>query len=125
MAFGPVSEIWGRKPAVLLPYLPGALFTFAVGASKDIQSILITRFFAGVFSSAPVVNTGGVLNDIWTPTQRATAIVFYAFAVVGYDKPPQTSHKCDITVYLANQSRSQTVVRSSVQSSARRWSYPT
>jgi MFS family permease len=30
-----------------------------------------------------VTNTGGVLGDIWAPQQRGTAIVGYAFAVVG------------------------------------------
>jgi hypothetical protein len=30
-----------------------------------------------------VTNTGGVLGDIWSPQQRGTAIVFYAFSVVG------------------------------------------
>ena len=44
---------------------------------------MITRFFAGFFGSAPVTNTGGVLGDIWAPTDRGTAIVGYAFAVVG------------------------------------------
>jgi MFS family permease len=44
---------------------------------------LITRFFAGIFGSAPVTITGGVLGDIWNPQQRGTAIVGYAFAVVG------------------------------------------
>ena len=83
MLWGPISEMYGRKPAVFLPYFVGAMFAFACGASKDIQSILITRFFLGLFSSAPVSNTGGALADIWGPMQRATAIVFYAFAVVG------------------------------------------
>ena len=78
-----MSEVYGRKPAVLFPYFPGILFAFAGGASKDIQSILITRFFMGLCSSAPVVNTGGVLADIWAPTQRAAAMAFYALAVVG------------------------------------------
>ena len=44
---------------------------------------MLTRFFAGLFGSAPVTNTGGVLGDIWNPQQRGTAIVGYAFAVVG------------------------------------------
>ena len=81
--WAPLSEVYGRKPAVLIPYFLAAIFSFATGAGKDIQTILITRFFTGFFGSAPVTNTGGVLGDIWPATQRATAIVFYAFAVVG------------------------------------------
>ena len=83
LIWAPLSEIYGRKYAVLGPYLAAILFTFASGASKDIQSILITRFFTGFFGSAPITNTGGVLGDIWPATQRGTAIIFYAVAVVG------------------------------------------
>jgi MFS family permease len=66
-----------------VPYFIAGCFSFATACSKDIQAILITRFFAGIFGSAPVTNTGGVLGDIWSPQQRGTAIVGYAFAVVG------------------------------------------
>lgn len=78
-----LPEIYGRKPAVLIPYFLAAVFSFGTASAKDIQTIVITRFFAGFFGSAPVTNTGGVLGDIWAPTQRGTAIVFYAFAVTG------------------------------------------
>ena len=57
LLFGPISEIYGRKPAVLTPYFIGAIFCFSTGAAKDIQTILITRFFTGLFASAPVTNT--------------------------------------------------------------------
>ncbi|MCJ1285854.1 hypothetical protein MMC26_005196 [Xylographa opegraphella] len=83
ICWAPLSEIYGRKYAVLLPYFVASMFSFGTGAGKDIQTILITRFFTGFFSAAPITNTGGVLSDIWPATQRATAIVFYAFAVVG------------------------------------------
>ncbi|KAL8867338.1 MAG: hypothetical protein Q9174_005727, partial [Haloplaca sp. 1 TL-2023] len=81
--WAPLSEVYGRKPAVLAPYFLAAVFSFGTATAKDVQTILITRFFAGFFGSAPVTNTGGVLGDIWAPEVRGTAIVFYAFAVVG------------------------------------------
>ena len=77
LLWAPVSEIYGRKVAVLYPYFVGAMFNFGAGAGKDIQTVLICRFFAGLFGSAPVTNTGGVLGDIWHPTRRGTAIVAY------------------------------------------------
>ncbi|KAI9815117.1 MAG: hypothetical protein M1827_002960 [Pycnora praestabilis] len=83
LLWAPLSEVYGRKPAVLAPYFISAVFSFGTATAKDIQTIMITRFFAGFFGSAPVTNTGGVLGDIWSPQQRGTAIVGYAFAVVG------------------------------------------
>jgi len=74
--------LYGRKYAVLLPYFIATCFSFGTAAAKDIQTILITRFFTGFFGSAPVTNTGGVLSDIWAPNQRGNALVGYAMAVV-------------------------------------------
>ncbi|KAK4691249.1 MFS transporter, DHA1 family, multidrug resistance protein, partial [Lecanoromycetidae sp. Uapishka_2] len=83
LIWAPLSEVYGRKIAVLTPYFLACVFSFATATSKDIQTVIITRFFTGFFGSAPITNTGGVLGDIWSPTTRGTAIVFYAFAVVG------------------------------------------
>lgn len=83
LLWAPLSEVYGRKPAVLIPSFISAIFAFAGGAAKDIQTIIICRFFQGLFGSAPVTNTGGVLGDIWSAEQRGAAIVGYAMAVVG------------------------------------------
>jgi hypothetical protein len=83
LLWAPLSEVFGRKPAVLVPYFIAAVFSFGTATAKDIQTVLITRFFAGLFGSAPVTNTGGVLGDIWSAEQRGVAIVGYAMAVVG------------------------------------------
>jgi MFS family permease len=57
LIWAPLSEVYGRKPAVLAPYFLAAVFSFATATAKDIQTVLITRFFAGLFGSAPVTNT--------------------------------------------------------------------
>jgi MFS family permease len=59
------------------------IFSFGTATAKDIQTVLITRFFAGLFGSAPVTDTGGVLADIWSPEQRGIAIVGYAITLIG------------------------------------------
>ena len=83
LLWAPLSELYGRRLAVLIPTFISAIFAFAGGAAKDIQTIIICRFFQGLFGSAPVTNTGGVLGDIWSAEQRGAAIVGYAMAVVG------------------------------------------
>lgn len=83
LLWAPLSEVYGRKPAVLIPTFISAIFAFGGGAAKDIQTIVICRFMQGLFGSAPVTNTGGVLGDIWSAEQRGAAIVAYAMAVVG------------------------------------------
>ncbi|KIX03113.1 uncharacterized protein Z518_06663 [Rhinocladiella mackenziei CBS 650.93] len=82
LLWAPLSEVYGRKNAVLPPMFVAACFSFGTGAAKDIQTIMITRFFAGFFASAPVTNTGGVLSDLFSSSERGIAIATYAMAVV-------------------------------------------
>ncbi|KAL9607177.1 MAG: hypothetical protein Q9167_007882 [Letrouitia subvulpina] len=82
MIWAPVSEVVGRITATLPPYLIAAIFSFGTATAKDIQTVIVTRFFTGLFSAAPMANNGGVLADIWTPANRAKAMVGYSLAVV-------------------------------------------
>lgn len=96
---------------MLIPYFIAGCFSFGTATAKDIQTVLLTRFFAGLFGSAPVTNTGGVLGDIWAPQQRGTAIVGYAFAVVGgptlgVSNTMSIHRDCHVLTYKANRGRS-------------------
>ena len=59
------------------------IFSIGTAVSKSITSILVTRFFAGVFGSAPISNVAAALGDIFEPKARGTAVTFYAVCVVG------------------------------------------
>ncbi|OIW33159.1 MFS multidrug transporter [Coniochaeta ligniaria NRRL 30616] len=83
LIWAPLSEMFGRKWSVRAPYFVAAVFSFGTATAKDIQTILITRFFAGLFGSAPVTNTGGAMADIWPPQHRGNAIVAYGITLVG------------------------------------------
>jgi MFS family permease len=54
------------------------LFSIATAVGKNAQTIFITRFFAGIFGSAPVSNVSAALGDIWDPKARGIAVTFYA-----------------------------------------------
>ncbi|KAI1817781.1 major facilitator superfamily domain-containing protein [Poronia punctata] len=83
LVWAPLSEVYGRRIAVLTPMSISILFTFATATAKDLQTIMLTRFWAAIFASAPVTNTGGVLGDLFSPAYRAMAMAGYAMAVVG------------------------------------------
>ncbi|KAK9449242.1 major facilitator superfamily domain-containing protein [Limtongia smithiae] len=83
MIFAPISEVYGRKMGVLVPFCISGLFAIGCGAANNFQTILIMRFFQGMFGGAPIANTGGVLGDIWFPQTRAIALVCYSFVVTG------------------------------------------
>lgn len=83
--WAPLSELRGRK----LPLILGAfgLGIFAIGAavSKDLQSLLICRFFAGVFGAAPLTCGAAVISDCFDNSQRGVAISLYSIA--GFSGP--------------------------------------
>lgn len=83
LLWAPLSEVYGRRAAVLTPMFVGICFSFGSATAKDFQTLMITRFFGAFFSSAPVSNTGGVLGDLFTPAYRGYAMAGYAMAVVG------------------------------------------
>lgn len=83
LLWAPVSEVWGRKWSIEPATFCLGLFSIGTATSTSAASIIVTRFFAGVFGSAPVSNVSAALGDMWAPKARGTAVTFYAVAVVG------------------------------------------
>ncbi|KAH7153369.1 major facilitator superfamily domain-containing protein [Dactylonectria macrodidyma] len=83
LLWAPLSEVFGRRIAVLVPMFVAISFSFGSATAKDFQTLMLTRFFGAFFASAPVTNTGGVLGDLFSPSERGIAMAGYAMAVVG------------------------------------------
>jgi MFS family permease len=81
--WAPISEIWGRRWSMLPAMFCLGIFSIGTATSKTAASVLITRFFGGLFASAPVSNVSAAMGDMFDPYHRGTAISFYAVAVVG------------------------------------------
>ena len=83
LCWAPISEAWGRKWSMLPPVFCLALFSIGTATSSSFAGIALTRFFGGLFGSAPISNVGAALGDMYYPKARGTAVTFYAVAVVG------------------------------------------
>ena len=86
-AFGPcifsgISETLGRRWSLLPAMFCLALFSIGSAVSNTPQALFITRFFGGIFGSAPVSNVAACLGDLYKPKQRGIAVSLYALAVV-------------------------------------------
>lgn len=79
--WAPASEIIGRRWPLTAGMLGGAIFTIASAVAKDIQTLIICRFFAGVFGASQLSVVPGVLADIYSNTNRGAAISYYALTV--------------------------------------------
>lgn len=82
MVFAPISEVYGRKIGVLIPFMLSAVFAFAVATSYNVPSIMVYRFLSGFFCGAPIVSSGGVLADMYSdPSIRGKYLGVYALFV--------------------------------------------
>ncbi|KZT38285.1 MFS general substrate transporter [Sistotremastrum suecicum HHB10207 ss-3] len=76
-----LSELYGRRIVFVITMLIYTLFTLGQALAQNPQTLLVTRFFAGLFASAPLANGGGALADIWGPVGRGPAIAAFTASV--------------------------------------------
>lgn len=79
--WAPFSELSGRKPPLILAALGFAIFSIAVAAAKDLQTLLICRFFAGVFGSSPLAIVAAVFADMFDNRLRGLAVAVFSVTV--------------------------------------------
>jgi len=80
LIWAPASELYGRQLIFLLSFGPFTAFTAGATGSKNIQTLLVLRFFAGAFGSSPLTNAGGQISDIFTAAERGLALGLFALA---------------------------------------------
>ncbi|GAQ42263.1 MFS transporter [Aspergillus tubingensis] len=80
LLWAPLSEMFGRQKLFIVTYSAMTAFIACTTAAQDIQTILVLRFFAGAFGSSPLTNAGGVVADMFAPSQRGLAMALFASA---------------------------------------------
>ncbi|OQD71325.1 hypothetical protein PENPOL_c001G06087 [Penicillium polonicum] len=79
--WAPGSELIGRRWPLSLGLFGCAIFTVACAVAKDIQTIMICRFFAGLFSASPISVVPAVFADLFNNTQRGVVMSIFCMAV--------------------------------------------
>ncbi|KAG2042964.1 multidrug resistance protein 4 [Suillus americanus] len=74
----PLSEVYGRVWVLHLANL--FFFTFNLGCalSRNTVSFIVLRFLAGLAGSAPIACGGGVMSDLFSERDRASAVALYS-----------------------------------------------
>lgn len=57
------------------------VFNIAVAVAKDLQTLMICRFFCGIFGSCPLAVVAAVFSDIWDNRTRGVAIAMFSSTV--------------------------------------------
>jgi DHA1 family multidrug resistance protein-like MFS transporter len=79
--WAPLSELYGRKPPLVVSMFGLTVFTFGVAVGKDIQTIMICRFFAGFLGAAPLVVVAAAFADLFDNTKRGIALSIFSGTV--------------------------------------------
>ncbi|KAH5742186.1 hypothetical protein HBI18_037390 [Parastagonospora nodorum] len=80
MVFAPASEVWGRRPVYGVTLALAVIFTIPGAVAKNIETLLCTRFIAGVAFSAPMSLVGGTLVDLWRNEERGVPMAAFSAA---------------------------------------------
>lgn len=83
VVWGPLSELHGRKPILIMSMFGYTCFSFAVGSAKDLQTIMICRFFAGFVGAAPLVVAPASMAEVFTASVRGKAMTYFAMVLFG------------------------------------------
>jgi MFS transporter, DHA1 family, multidrug resistance protein len=79
--WAPLSELKGRRLPLILSMLGFTIFSLATATAKDMQTIVITRFFGGFCGSSPLAVVAAVFSDMFDNRTRGMAVAIFAMAV--------------------------------------------
>lgn len=79
--WAPLSELKGRRLPLIIGMFGFSLFSVATATAKDLQTVLLTRFFAGVFGSCPLAVVAAVFSDMFDNRTRGLAITVFSMTV--------------------------------------------
>ncbi|KAL8929385.1 MAG: hypothetical protein Q9172_000558 [Xanthocarpia lactea] len=79
--WGPLSELRGRKLPLVIGMFGFSIFSVASATAKDLQTVLLTRFFGGVFGSCPLAVVAAVFSDMFDNKTRGLAITVFSMTV--------------------------------------------
>jgi DHA1 family multidrug resistance protein-like MFS transporter len=79
--WAPLSELFGRKLPTIFSIFGFTVFQFGVATAKDIQTIMLCRFFGGFFGAAPLAVVAAAFADMFNNKHRGTALAIFALMV--------------------------------------------
>ena len=78
LAFGPLSEAYGRRPVMVYTFFGYIIWAMACPLSPNYAALNIFRFLAGVCAAAPITVVGGLYADIFRdPVIRGRAMALF------------------------------------------------
>ncbi|RDW88435.1 hypothetical protein BP6252_00467 [Coleophoma cylindrospora] len=80
MVLAPLSEFYGRRPVYLLSMLFFVVWAVPCAIAKNIQTLLIARFFDGFAGAAFLSIAGGTVGDLFPRSKLQAPMMIYTAA---------------------------------------------
>ncbi|KAI4846450.1 MFS general substrate transporter, partial [Aureobasidium sp. EXF-8845] len=80
MVMSPLSEFYGRRPIYIASYTFFLIWLIPCAVARNIQTMLIARFFDGLAGSAFLSVAGGTVGDMFPKAQLSLPMAFYTAA---------------------------------------------
>lgn len=80
--WAPVSELKGRRGVILLGILGFAIFSLGVAAATNVQTVMLCRFWAGIFAASPMTIAGAVFADLFDGQTRGPATCIFSMNIL-------------------------------------------
>ncbi|KAG4425427.1 hypothetical protein IFR04_001346 [Cadophora malorum] len=78
--WAPLSELHGRRILFITTHGVIVVFVAASAGCTSMAQLLIFRFLAGMFGASPLTNSGGLIADMFPPSQRGVAMSVFSTA---------------------------------------------
>ncbi|KAF4587640.1 major facilitator superfamily [Ophiocordyceps camponoti-floridani] len=79
--WAPLSELRGRRMPIILSMFGFSVFCIGAATAKDIQTLLICRFFSGFFGSCSLAVVAAIFSDMFNNVTRGIAITCFTMTV--------------------------------------------
>ncbi|TVY41965.1 putative MFS-type transporter [Lachnellula subtilissima] len=80
--WAPLSELQGRRWPIVVSLLLFALFQLGVAAGKDLQTVLLCRFWSGLSGASPMTIGAAIFSDMFDDRTRGLAITVFSMNVL-------------------------------------------
>ena len=75
------SELYGRRLPLVIAAFGFSVFAVGVAVAKDIQTVMICRFFDGLFGSCPLAVVAAAFADMFNNKTRGLAVAVFSTTV--------------------------------------------
>lgn len=95
MAWGPLSEQYGRKGTMVYSFAILTIFSIASAVAPNFAALVVFRLLTGIGGSAAISVVGGICADVWQdPVARGRSMAIFMVCINVYLIFPSFLTKC-------------------------------